>query len=282
MDRRAFLVRAVSLSAAGVALGGTAYAMTPGVRVDRLLLRFPGLPDAFDGIRMLQLSDLHMGTYQVCVSLLRDAVKAASRERCDVVLITGDFLDQLASHRETGVEVGLEALSPLLQRGQPVLLILGNHDNSARLLDFRSDLERAGIEVLVNQARTFERDGQRLHFIGLDDLHSGRCDFDQSCSRVPVEEFRIVLQHNPDYIEYHRGGRYDLQISGHFHGGQVRVPLLGAPFVPSRFGRKYLQGLKEYAGRKLYVSRGIGMTIIPLRIDCPSEVSVIELRKGEA
>ncbi|MBI2840435.1 MAG: metallophosphoesterase [Acidobacteria bacterium] len=280
MNRRDFLIRAGAGTGAALALGGTAYAMSPNLRLERITMRFPRLPEQFDGFKVLQLSDLHMGTYDVCVRLLEEAVDAARREKYEVLAITGDFLDQLARNRAHGVETGLRRLQPLLKQEAPVLFVPGNHDNSARLLDFRQELESAGMEILVNRAHTLERDGGRIHLIGLDDMYSGRYDFDAATAGVPQDEFRILLQHNPDYVEYHEAGRYDLQLSGHFHGGQIRLPLLGAPAVPSRFGRKYLCGIKEHKGHRLYVTRGIGMTLIPLRVDCPAEVSLIELRVG--
>lgn len=280
MKRREFLIRAGAGASAALALGGTAYAMSPRLRLERITMRFPRLPEPFNGLRILQFSDLHMGTYDVCVRLLIEAVQAARPEKYDLMAITGDFLDQLARDRAHGVEIGLTHLQPLLEQEAPVLFVPGNHDNSARLFDFRQELESAGMEILLNRARTLERDGRRIHLIGLDDMYSGRYDFAAATAGVPEDEFRIVLQHNPDYVEYHDAGRYDLQLSGHFHGGQIRLPVLGAPAVPSRFGRKYLCGIKEHNGHRLYVTRGIGMTLLPLRVDCPAEVSLIELRVG--
>lgn len=277
MDRRTFLRRAAIGSAGCLVVGGTAYAATPAVEMTHRVVALPALPDSFDGFRILQLSDTHIGTYSVCERLLRRSVESARTERFDAAVITGDFVDQLARNPAAAVEIGLAILAPLLRPGTPFFFVPGNHDNAARIVELESEFQSRGIHVLRNSSHTFERGGKRLHLIGLDDLYSGRYDFPHAARGVPEHETRILLQHNPDYIEYHATGRYDLQISGHLHGGQIRVPMLGAPIVPSRFGRRYIAGLKQARGRQIYISRGIGMTFLPVRVDCPSEVALLEL-----
>lgn len=284
-SRRAFL-RFATRASAGTVLsiaGGTGYAtrLEPEMlKRERLSLALPGLPAAFDGYRIAQLSDLHLSTQRSRLRLDR-AVKMALKLEADLLVITGDFVT--STLREPSLR---EALQPLTANPPPdgVWASMGNHDHWVDAAGVRRVLAEVGISELHNSNAALERSGGRLWLAGVDDVWEQQHDLDAALSGIPAGETTILLAHEPDFADQSAAtGRVALQLSGHSHGGQVRLPLLGAPVVPY-LAEKYRFGLYTIAGMRLYVNRGVGnvgvMGLEAVRLNCRPEVTEITLLRG--
>jgi hypothetical protein len=138
-------------------------------------------------------------------------------------------------------------------------------------------LRQAGIQVLRNRAVPLERDGKRIWLAGVDDVLAGVDDLDEALRGVPAAEAVILLVHEPDFADQAATYPVDLQLSGHSHGGQVRFPFVGALYLP-KLARKYPLGLRHIGRLKLYTNPGVGTLRIPVRWNCPPEVTLIRLR----
>jgi predicted MPP superfamily phosphohydrolase len=176
----------------------------------------------------------------------------------DLVALTGDYQTY-----PQDVEEIARLLAPLgiwsgeARGGKGVVAVLGNHDHEAGKARVTDALRRAGIPVLSNSHIRLTRGGTDLYIVGVADPWSGRADLDRALHRVPNSVCTVLLAHVPDYL-VESAGRVDLQLSGHNHGGQIKLPFLGALLVSSRYGRRYVEGFHRRSGTLMYVSRGIG------------------------
>ncbi len=236
---------------------------------------YPHLPPAFDGFRILHLSDLHFDDdrpeFAVLVRDFLDPVRA------DIALLTGDY--RFASHGPYGhvpehMAIVLEGIRTRLG----VVGILGNHDNSG----FVQSLCELGIRMLVNDRMCLELDEDRLWIAGLDDHHKYGCDdLPGALTGVKPGEFIVLLAHSPELIRLAERGGVDLYLCGHTHGGQVCLPgigplLLNAPGAP----RAYCSGRWTHGAMQGYTTTGIGTTALHVRYNCPPEAALITLRRG--
>lgn len=243
---------------------------------------FPGLEQP---LRVVQLSDLHYGPW-VRATTLQSWVRAANAERPDLIVITGDLiesgmrLDRLkALYRAiTPDHEHLVAVLGMLQAPLGVYAIWGNHDNSqpAAKRYLGRHLPKHGISVLVNQG-LWARDD--LFLSGVDDYWAEEANPKVSLAGYRKGKASLALAHNPDFWDYYRDLPVGLVLSGHTHGGQVYLPGVGAPWTPSRYHERYLGGWYSPAlGAPVsgYVSRGLGTTVLPLRVNAPAELTVFE------
>ena len=274
LSRRDFLKAAIGL-ASGIAggIGYARYGEPARVTVTRLKIPVPGLPREFQGFRVVQLSDLHLGPW-TDERRLDDWITRALALRPDVLVMTGDWVTGLE-----GVAV-LERAVPVLSRyraPEGVFTVLGNHDYWADARRVRRALEAAGIRELRNDVYIFRRGKARLALAGIDDAWSGRPLWEETAAMVPEGVPALVLLHEPDFAERTQAtGRFLLQLSGHSHGGQVWIPGRG-PMVLPLYGRRYPAGLYRVGEMWLYTSRGLGMSVVPFRLFCPPEIVLIEL-----
>ncbi len=277
LSRRSFLsISAPRVLAAGLslALGAGAYGvlLEPGwLRLERPRVAIRHLPLGLSGFTIGHLTDLHLGPY-VGEKLVKRAVDLLMSCRPDLIVLTGDFVCRRSRGISTGVLSGLMA-------PHGVFAVLGNHDYWHGAGPIISSLERDGIRVLVNDSQRIEANGCPLWIAGLDDCWEGRPDLDAALHGIPPDEPRVLLVHEPDYADRIGNYRVDLQLSGHSHGGQVRLPLVGAPILPV-MGRRYPQGLALANRTLVYTSRGVGMIPPPIRLNCRPEVTVLELSRG--
>jgi uncharacterized protein len=270
MNRRHFLMAAAS----GVALTGAYPVLIERnwVGVNRYRVALPGLPRAFDGLRIAHLTDLHHGPL-VPLSFIRGVVDRTNALGADVIVCTGDYIHE----REGTGEI--DAVWPELARldaPRGVFSVLGNHDHwgdTARSVHW---LAETG-QDLHHKSAAIERDGSRLWLAGAGDHWEDRTDLDGLLDGIPDDEPRIVLAHNPDTADTPRARRADLFVCGHTHGGQVRVPWVGAPVLPV-LNKAYASGLVSSPdGTPVFISRGIGWALYPVRFNCPPEIAVLEL-----
>ena len=284
LSRRQFVKGSVAgltgLAGAGFAVDG--FLVEPQHAVaEHIEIRLKRLPEAFDGFRIAQLSDIHFGPYMTRPELDR-SVRLAQEFHPGLVALTGDFVSH-PWHRRNGLE-GAKNAEPCAEafaswKSVPIIAVLGNHDhwNNPDLVG--GALEDRGIEVLRNGARPFEKDGHRLWIAGVDDVLEGQADLSHTTAAIPADEMTILLAHEPDYADLASKAGVDLQLSGHSHGGQVRVPGIG-PIVLPELARKYPTGLNQVGNLQVYTTRGIGVINPPVRLNCPPEVTLITLRKA--
>jgi uncharacterized protein len=251
-------------------------------RLVQLELPLQRLPEAWDGFRIVQLSDFHFDRYFSVVPL-RKAIEIVNPLQPDLIVLTGDFVTlpifsggTRSKQSAAEVEPCSELLAQLRARSG-LFACLGNHDAGTDPVRVAETLQARGIQVLRNRSLPLEREGSRLWLCGVDDVLEGDPALDLTLLGIPPDEPVVLLAHEPDFaIEVSRH-RVDLQLSGHSHGGQVRIPLLGAPYLPE-LGRKFPKGLYKVGSLNLYTNVGLGTVRIPVRFDCPPEITLFTLR----
>jgi predicted MPP superfamily phosphohydrolase len=247
-------------------------------------IRLPSLPPAFDGMRIAQLSDIHLDEFTEPF-LLRQAVEQINRMQPDAVLLTGDFVSYEISPRKFSEKSAWQCAEILSELQCPErYAVLGNHDHWLSGKEVAQALAANRIPVLINSCLPLERSGSRIWLAGIDDPVCGRPD---PAKAIPASirniegQPLIAMCHAPDYADHLRmhpaGKSIALMLSGHTHGGQVRLPFVGALDLPPG-GRKYVQGLFQLGSMQLYVNRGIGTVGVPFRFQCPPEITAFTLR----
>jgi uncharacterized protein len=241
--------------------------------VERLTLRFPDLPAGLDGLRLVHLSDLHCSV-AVSPREIERAVAQANALRPDLVLLTGDYVSFGARYVNPCASALASLRAPLGRYA-----VLGNHDHWAGAETVAGALRETGIVVLRNQGRPVGRGGADLWVVGIDSAFERRHDIPRALQGVPPAAFKVALLHEPDLADEVARHPVQLQLSGHSHGGQVRLPGIGAPILP-RLGRKYPIGHRRVGSLQLYTNRGVGRLPPAIRLNCPPEVALITLRRA--
>jgi uncharacterized protein len=279
VTRRRFLGYGLATLAGAAAIDG--FLIEPGHPVaERREIRLRRLPESFAGFRIAQITDIHFGPYMGKHGVER-AVRLAREFKPDLVVLTGDFVSHPfgqdygpagAHHAEPCADVFAT------WKGVPIAAVLGNHDwwNGPEIV--AGALVDRGIKVMRNHAFPFERGGDRLWIAGVDDVFEGQADLSKTLASVPNSEATVLLAHEPDYADYTARFPVDLQLSGHSHGGQVRVPGMGPIILPD-LGRKYHSGLNRVGQLQVYTNRGLGVIDPPVRLNCAPEVTCITLQK---
>jgi predicted MPP superfamily phosphohydrolase len=244
-------------------------------------IRIRRLPDAFAGLRIAQVSDIHYDEYTEPF-FLRQVVKRINALAPDVVVLTGDFVSYGPLPASLGARLSYpcaEILSGITCQHR--IASLGNHDAIVGAATVADAQNVHGIPVLLNRALPFERDGARLWFAGIRSSQEDRADVAKAVPRdAMAEEPLILLAHEPDFAnQVLQHGGVDLMLSGHTHGGQVRLPIIGTPerMLPPG-GRRFVCGHFSLGPLQLYVNRGIGTVGLPLRFRCPPELTLITLQ----
>jgi predicted MPP superfamily phosphohydrolase len=270
---------AAAAGLAGAAIAWRALWQEPrSERVRELELELPAWPAALDGLRVALVSDLHAGAPHMDEERIAGVVGRVHDQRPDLVLLLGDYVDPDVRF---GSAVAPEAVAERLRgltapRG--VLAVLGNHDWRHDGPRVAAALRAAGIPVLENDAVPA---GEDLWVAGVADSRHRRPDVAATLSAVPDGAPAILMSHDPDLFPQ-VPPRVALTVSGHLHGGQVGVPLVRRPFLPSRFGERYARGHKVEGGRHLFVTAGLGTTGWPVRLLAPPEIVVLRLRPAAA
>jgi uncharacterized protein len=254
------------------------------IEVTRRDIGLTGLPAAFDGLRIAQLSDIHMDEFTEPF-FLHHVIDQINLLQPDVVLLTGDYVSYEIGSKHFAIGSAWQCANILTSlRCAHIYAILGNHDVAVNANEVTSALRANGITVLNNACLPIERPGARIWLAGIDDPVVGNPNpelaIPDSIRNVPNEPV-ILMCHAPDYADdllaHPAGKAVDLMLSGHTHGGQVRLPLLGALQLPE-LGKKYVEGWFQLGRMQLYVNRGIGTIGIPFRLDCPPEITLLTLR----
>jgi predicted MPP superfamily phosphohydrolase len=247
--------------------------------VDTLELPIKRLPTALDGKRIAQLSDIHLSQF-FSPERFRLTIDEVTRLAPDWLVLTGDFVGDHAQDA-----AGL--VDPLRSLSMPTFAVYGNHDYWSDHTVVSRFLKEANVSVLLNAASQI---APGLWFAGVDDLWSGRPDLTAALRQVPSDATTLLLAHEPDFFDVvlREQAPISLQLSGHSHGGQVRLPLLKpdaagyysyAPILP-KYGRHYPMGLRLIEGRYVYTNRGLGVWPVPYRFNCRPELTLITLRSA--
>lgn len=278
ISRRQFLQLAGIGTAASLTGGLFAFHSAYNAMVERMDVPIAGLPVGLQGLRIGLMTDLHAGLTMEPYDI-RTATRLLEIEKPDIVFHLGDFVERDSSLAPLCAKV-IASLSPV----HGSYAVLGNHDyweghRGSRKV--RKALEAAGIDTLVNESRSLTINGETLYLAGLADYFHDTPLPDKAFAGVPSNGTTLALVHEPDYADIlaqEVGADIALQVSGHSHGGQVKLPFIGAMVLPP-MGRRYPEGLMHVQGteRLVYTSRGVGH-VLPIRLGCPPEVSVLTLR----
>ncbi len=273
VSRRDFLRGAAALGATALAAPAARASVGDGPRVERVSFALPGLDPRHDGLRLAQLSDIHVGD-RTPPRRIAAAVALANAFEPDLVVLTGDFL----SRERHGVGLLREQLAGL---SAPTLAVLGNHDHWVDARGAAAALAASGYDVLRNQHTQLRLRGARLSVVGVDDLLTGHADPVRALAGVPRGS-RLVLAHGPRTADLlRRAGEPLLVLSGHTHGGQIHLPGLTPFLLRSLIREPYERGLFRLGPVQLYVNRGIGCSGVGLRINSDPEVTLATLRVAE-
>lgn len=243
------------------------------------------LPEAFRGMRIAQISDFHYREFTETF-FLREVVERVNALKPDMAVLTGDFVTYgplrwppSEEHKRFARRHMPECASILSRLQCPLrYCTLGNHDMMVGARYICGDLVNQGLPVLRNGAVPLERDGKRLWLVGLGSACANDADPARAipASAIRDKEAMIVLAHEPDILPGIAKYNADLMLSGHTHGGQIRIPFL-PPFLLPQYGKRYVEGWFRYGSTQLYVNRGIGAIGIPFRLNCPPEITLLTL-----
>ena len=274
LSRRQFLKGAIAMGAAGL-VADSVLLEPRHVVVERKTIAINDLPDAFDGFRICQITDVHHGPF-TGLGFIKEVVEKVNSLNPGLVVLTGDYVD----HSSKYIVPAVSALCRL-KSSNGVLAVLGNHDHWMDANLTQEVFNRYNVPVITNSHKLIEIKDKAICVAGVGDLMEDSQDLKAAFYGLPADIPRILLSHNPDYAESMPASeRVDLVLAGHTHGGQVRMPFSIAPITMSRYGQKYAGGLVRSASRQVYVSRGIGVVGIPVRFNCPPEITIITLTKA--
>ncbi|MBK7710717.1 MAG: metallophosphoesterase [Bacteroidales bacterium] len=239
------------------------------IEVTEMTLKYPGLPKAFDGFRILHLTDLHIDSIPGFTAFLTEKIKSV---KFDICLLTGDYrMDRSGSFSH--ILKPLKVLSHYLEAPDGVFAVLGNHDTYL-MAQYEKE---SGMELLVNESVEIIRDDQKILITGTDDPF----DFYTESALMSLEtrgyDFKIAMVHTPEMAKWAAQNKYDLYLCGHTHGGQICLKE-GVPLISHQFeGKRFNHGTWQIGNMTGYTSRGAGVSGIPIRFNCPPEITLINL-----
>lgn len=260
----------------GLGIGTGAYAFgweRTWLEVVRLSVALPALPESFKGIKLVHFSDVHLGLFSKPEDLQQVTERIAA-EKPDLICFTGDIVEE-------GTRI-LSSVVPILhdlQAPYGKYAVLGNHDYRAREQQVvRNAWAASGFEVLDNRNIRLSKKDDELFIAGVDDALHGVPNLPQALTGIPEGSAVILLAHEPDFADEAAQFPIHLQLSGHSHGGQVRLPFIGHLLTP-KLARKYVQGMYQVGNQSMYVytNRGLGTTILPVRLFCRPELTILTL-----
>lgn len=295
IPRSEFLAK-TALIAASVPFGAMAYGIISGAhdyRVRKQTVRLPGLPKAFDGIRIAQLSDIHSGSF-FNKTAVRGGVQMALAEKPDVIFFTGDLVNNEASEVKDYLDVFNKLKAP-----HGVFSVTGNHDygdyhrwpgQREKQQNFKDLIEAhrlMGFDLLMNDHRFLEIGGDRIAIIGIENWGGGRFakygKLDQAYKGTEDSPVKLLLSHDPSHWDAQVRPLFpdiDLMFSGHTHGFQFGVEIGNIKWSPSQYAYKQWAGLHQEGSQYLYVNRGFGYLGYPGRVGMPPEITIIELKRS--
>ncbi|MDQ0160070.1 metallophosphoesterase [Alkalibacillus salilacus] len=282
MTRRSFLKKATfgTLGSIGAAYGGYYYAhdIEPyWLTIKRDSVESERLPSEFNNYKIVQITDTHLG-FQLTLEDMRKIVRKVNQESPDLIVFTGDLFDDPSDIGQSRYNDLISILSDLkAKHGQ--YWIYGNHDHGGYGTDsIKEVMNQSGFTLLQNDYDNINLNGSQILLAGVDDVLLGDPRLNQLIPDDKSNTFNILLCHEPDYADQVKDYNFDLQLSGHSHGGQVQIPFYGYIITPL-LGQKYVEGKTTIGERPLHLltSRGLGTTRLPFRFLCRPEINVITL-----
>jgi predicted MPP superfamily phosphohydrolase len=269
-----------SAAAAAVALAADGIGLEPNrPRLVRQNFFLPRWPEQLDGFTIALLSDFHFDPY-FSVHPLHAAIPMVNGLRPDLIVLAGDFVSVPWFGDVRKAAFAAEPCARLLRRmaaPHGLWAVMGNHDVDTNPEHVTRALQAENIQVLANQSHALERHGARFWLAGVNDVLGGTANLPETLRRIPAGEAVILLAHEPDFADEASHFPIDLQFSGHSHGGQVRVPLLPPLYLP-RGAKKYVLGTYQVGPLTLYTTAGLGTVGVPMRLNCPPEITLVTLR----
>lgn len=282
IKRRTFLKSTFGtfLTVLGLGSGGYFYAnrVEPSLlEINNLEIKHPLIPPSFSGVKIVQFSDTHLG-FHYSLSQLSKLVEKINSLQPDIIFFTGDLLDEPNRYEE------INKIAPILQQLRAPMgkyCIYGNHDHGGYGSEiYRNLMELSNFTVLLNESHLLkQKDGSIISILGIDDRMLGKPDLDTAMSMVPEDSFKLLLSHAPDVADDASAYQIHWQLSGHSHGGQVKLPFIGALVIPP-FAQNYPEGFYSIGDTNpmsLYVNRGIGTTRLPFRFMAKPELTLFTL-----
>lgn len=242
-------------------------------QVEEVEVVIPTLDPIFEGYRIANISDIHLGQW-ITPEHLEGVVNLVNQEKPDSITITGDFVSYILDDVAEDLEFALKHLKPQ----DKSFAVLGNHDHWLGAEQIRNILNRCGVIDVSNDVYSLHRNKAPLHIAGVDSVMLNKHRLDLVMKKLPDDGPAILLAHEPDFADISSlTGRFSLQISGHSHGGQFIIPGIGT-FVRGAHFIKYPLGKYQVADMVQYTSRGLGTNIFWLRINCPPEITMFTLK----
>ncbi|MCK5848020.1 MAG: metallophosphoesterase [Caldisericia bacterium] len=240
------------------------------------------VPSTFDGFKILQLSDLHNYRFGKNQCNLIEKINGI---KPDLIVFTGDLIERRYQTNKNGI-----VLLEILAKSYPVYFVSGNHEEALgkfELIELKNSLKEASVIILDNEWDKVDIGNESILIVGLRDAVKTRWDEYQSIlsksiddANVGINSFTVVLAHRPEFIREYANAGVDLVLSGHTHGGQIKLPFIGGIYAPNQgFFPKYIEGEYDYNGTHMIISRGLGASVLPLRVWNPPEITVIVLQR---
>lgn len=282
MNRRAFLKRTFGSLLALLGISGSTYVYARNIEpsmlhIQKETITSPKITPAFNGFKIIQFSDTHIG-FQYTLAQFRELVQKINAYEPDLIVFTGDLVDNPDQY-DFGNE--LDSLLQSLRAAHGKLWVYGNHDHGGYGTDIlRKVMLRGGFQLLQNSHQAIEKNDERILIAGIDDVILGKPDLGKALRNTNPDLFTILLAHEPDFAETTTKFPVDVQLSGHSHGGQVRMPFIGSLYTPA-YAQRYIQG-KHIIGDHLtlFVDKGLGTTRLPYRFLCEPEIHLYTLQRG--
>lgn len=252
-------------------LAAAGYCPDPRIGITHQRIWLDHLPGEFRGFRIVHLSDIHHSLF-FPLERVAAVVEMCNRLKPDLVALTGDFV----TYSRESIEPVAEVLGAI-EASAGIVAVLGNHDFRVDAKAVERALSRRRIEVLRNRHIVLRQGGDELPIVGVDDYRYG-ADLGKALRGVPDGAPTVLLAHNPRLVTLAASYGVSLMLSGHTHGGQVNLPLLGSVYGRTPEGMRFKKGWDRFGSTQIYVSRGIGTVVLPLRLRCPAEVPSLELQ----
>lgn len=274
LSRRKFLKHCLKYGCLGIAASYPVFIERYVVLVNTYKIPVPNLPTEFRGFRIVHLTDVHYGPLTPA-SFIRRVFEKANSIGADIIVCTGDYILENNGGDSSALIDTVWRMLGKLRAKSGVCSVLGNHDHWGSFARSMSWMRKTGQDVR-HKAVPIERNGKRIWIGGAGDYLEDNLGIDKAFKNVPENESKILLAHNPDSADSKFDTKIDLMISGHTHGGQVALPFLGAPVLPVS-NKKYSSGFIRSANTNLFISKGIGWAIFPVRFNCFPEIAILEL-----
>ncbi|HXJ93277.1 MAG TPA: metallophosphoesterase [Terriglobia bacterium] len=259
-----------ALKLTGLYSRGMRNALEPVVREVRFELE--GVPASFEGFRILHLADLHIDGMEGLAEVIVERLAGLD---ADVCVMTGDYRFAVGGPCEQ-VYSRMWKILRGLRPPHGVFAILGNHDES----EIAVELQGFGVRMLINEAVKINQGGEGLWVVGVDDPHRYGCDdLEGALERVPPGAFKLLLAHSPELFSEAAHADVDFYLCGHTHAGQICLPRIGPPLMNADCPRSYTSGRWRHGEMHGYTSAGLGCSLVPVRYNCPPEITVIELAR---